>query len=232
MKILFILRKMDSLEGFNFEMNMETGYFLCTNSKYKKQCGEHFYDIYHKIICEQIKNNHILNVNGLIRWIDACGYYLDNKLLFTYALEHGTIEMFIMIYYICLFWINDNDSRKYLDYDKITDYFSRVKSAVCNEFLIVNEANYVPKEVVLLIMYDLLCTKVIDINLKQNLLSIIYTTYGDLKCPYNDDEDDQNKYNDFESRLRTILISYGIDMDKINTDFYDKYGKQYEKMAY
>jgi hypothetical protein len=221
---------MDSLQGFDFDMNMGTGYFLCTNQKYRKKCGKKFYTIYHEIICDQIKKNNIKNVNGLIRWIDAVGYYPDYVLLFDFSLKCGTIEMFLMIYYICVFW-SDCDSN-YINYNIITMFFNSIKSTICNDFLIINSLKYVPKEVVLLMMKDLLDINVIDYHFKVNAINEIYNHYGS-KLSYTYDEmleDNDEKHDAFESFIHSMLIKYNIDMKKINTEFYDEYEDQHGKL--
>lgn len=224
---------MDSLVGFDFEMNMGTGYFLCTNDEYRKKCGYDFCTIYHQIICNEIKKDNILNVNGLIRWIDHCGYFPNNKLLFTYTLEHGTIKMFMMIYYICLYWGNEGENDKKYVINAL-DYFNRMKETITATYLTVNDANLVPKEVVLLMMYDLLCTNIVDYDYKISMLNNIHKKFGNL--PWYDEklDDDvfEEYYDNFEDYLQIMLKSYDINMTQINEEFYNKYGEEYEEMAW
>lgn len=109
------------------KMTMGTGYMLCTDEQIRKKLGKRFYKIYHSIICSQISVNNIEAVNGLIRWIDVIGFFPNNKLLFEYALLNGKFEMFLMIYYICLFWLNEDDDKEYLNYNHINHLMNDVK---------------------------------------------------------------------------------------------------------
>lgn len=90
---------------------MRAGYDIITQELFND-----LYDEFHQLICQEIVNNNIHGVNALIRWIDVAGYFPDYILLFNHALQHGSYEMFLMIYYICLFWPNEGcDSHNYLN---------------------------------------------------------------------------------------------------------------------
>lgn len=62
------------------------------------------YDEYHGLICREISRGNAVGVDSLIRWIDVAGYFPDYCKLFRYAAVHGTISMYLMIYYMILFW--------------------------------------------------------------------------------------------------------------------------------
>lgn len=211
----------------NIEMDMKSGYLLCTNKKFRKLCGKNFYIIYHEIICSEIANNNILSVNGLIRWIDACGYFPDNKLLFEYALINGSFEMFLMIYYICLFWSNDDDTREYLTYDNVHNIINNIKSIINVNSLILNELNYVPKEVVGLITGIQFNINVVDYYLKYDFIKEIYNKYDAL---YYYTEYDNNELDELINIFKDKLLKYDIDTNKINEFFYKNYGKLYDKL--
>ncbi len=112
-------------------LNLESGYHiihsLSIDGNVPGVIG--FYDAYHNIILQEIEKNNIKGVNGLIRWIDVAGYYPNNKSLYKHALLYGSFEMFLMIYYICIFWCNDDDNHEYLDYNYLQKYhMDNVKS--------------------------------------------------------------------------------------------------------
>lgn len=59
----------------NKNIDLGTGYEICTNHYFRNLCGDNFYTIYHDIMYHEINKNNILGVNGLIRWIDMCGVF-------------------------------------------------------------------------------------------------------------------------------------------------------------
>lgn len=196
-------------------MDMGAGYLLCTNDEFRKVCGKDFYTIYHNIICIEISKNNILGVNGLIRWIDACGYFPYNKLLFEYSLINGSFEIFLMIYYINLFWSNDDDDKKYLTYDNVHNIINNIKSIINVNSLILNELNYVPKDVIGLITGIQLNINVIDYYLKYDFIKQIYDKYDALYYYVYDDY----KLDEFENIFKNKLVKYDINMNKINKFF-------------
>lgn len=216
---------------FQTEIDMRTGYKLCTNEQFRELCGNKFYNIYHKIICSEIAKNNIISVNGLIRWIDVAGFYPDYKLLFEYSLINGNIEIFLMIYYIVLFCPNDDDDKKYLTYNHINHLMNDIKSIIKTNSLILNELNELPREVVQMmnIQFNI---KIVDYIDKINIINDIYTKYNGLYLDYEGNEDDEeDDYDEFEEYFSNILLKYNVNMHQINNEFYKNYGQLYDELS-
>lgn len=186
--------------AFDFPLDLQGGYNII-KSNFRKECGNQFYDIYHTIICQQIEENNIKGVNGLIRWIDVIGYFPNNKLLFEHALSHGSFEMFMMIYYICLFWNNEGeDDQLYLN---------------GNQHQI-----------------DPLKSEFIENMIKNNgKLFLGMDKIAELACDDDVDELYEKEYGKYMTIINNILMAYNIDMDQINTEFYDTQGDRYNELS-
>ena len=104
---------------FTFPMDISAGYHIFNDEAFIKQYYGRVYEVFNSIICDEIEKNNLLCVNGLIRWLDVVCYFPDNQLMFEHAYKYGSYEMFLMIYYICLFWGNENDYQTYLEYQHI-----------------------------------------------------------------------------------------------------------------
>lgn len=95
--------------------------------------------------------------------------------------------MFLMIYYICLFWVNEGVNQPYLKY--------------CHYEILVK-------------------CDCVDKQLKINFIENLNNMYGNL--------DLNDKY---EKLIVNILLKYNIDMDKINTEFYNIQGDHYKELS-
>lgn len=100
--------------------------------------------------------------------------------------------------------------------------------------MILNELNYVPKEVVGLITDIQLNLTVVDYILKKNIIDHIYNSYGQL-VDYSEDDDSEDSNEDknenkLENLLLALLLTYNIDMKQLNDEFYKKYGDLYEEL--
>jgi hypothetical protein len=136
--------------------------------------------------------------------------------------------MFLMIYYINLFWSNDDDDKKYLTYDNVHNIINNIKSIINVNSLILNELNYVPKDVIGLITGIQLNINVIDYYLKYDFIKQIYDKYDAL---YYYVEYDNYKLNEFENIFKNKLVQHDIDMNKINNYFYEKYDEKYNDLC-
>lgn len=211
---------------------MGTGYELCTDKNFRILCAGYFYDIYHYIICKAISENNILGVNGLIRWIDYCGFFPNNERLFMQALMHGKIEMFLMIYYICLFWSNDNDNKEYLTYEKINGIFDNIKINITTNNLVLSEKNELNMDVIGVIAKTQLTIEMVDYYLKRDIIYKIYNNHGKLYDSYDDDDGEyEDEYDKYHTFFMDCLLHYNINMHTINNYFHNTYKKQVYKMA-
>ena len=196
--------------AFDFPLDLAGGYHIIKDKDFMNQCGDQFYDIYHTIICQQIEQNNIKGVNGLIRWIDLIGYFPDNQLLFEHALLHGTYEMFLMIYYICLFWGNDDDDQLYL------------QSAYIQP-LLTNQISFYK------LKYDFINRMISQhgkLFLGMDEISIQALTESDQQYDWS-----QIEYDKYEKYIRDILLTYDVDMPQINRDFYNTCRDKYNELS-
>jgi hypothetical protein len=211
-------------------INMGTGYNLITSEKYREFYGKNFYKKYHDMICSEISKNNIMGVNGLLKWV--AGYYVDNKRIFEYALINASIEMFLMIYYTCLFLPNDGDDKKYMTYENVNHLFNDIKYRININSLILNELNYVPKDVIGLMSGLQFNVNIIDYQLKYDFITKIFNNYGKLWYNYNDakDNDWKKKEDEFHMVFVDAMLKYGIDIKGIDNFFYNTYGEKYAEI--
>ncbi len=184
------------------------GYHLISDEPFRN-ADDDIYGRYHSIMCEQIEKNNILCVNGMIRWIDLAGFFPDYKLLFEHAYIHGPFEMFLMVYYICLFWNNDNDDQLYL----ITNHIEQLIPMVDGD----DKINFVNG---MIHKYGKLTLGMDDVA----ALALLLTD----KSVYELREEDEQK---FKYDICSMLLKYDIIMNDINTTFYNHYDKEYNDMS-
>jgi hypothetical protein len=169
---------------------------------------DNLYDLYMDLICDEIIKNNIRGVNGLIRYLDLIGYFPDNNRMFNVALKHGSFEMFLMIYYICLFWNNENDLYQYL------------------ENLKIENLNY-------LYEYDFKLSFLKDIYKQHGKFHIGMDNVAEQALTENDNIDTiyENQENAFEKSINNALIPYDINMKEINTQFHESEHDRYNELS-
>lgn len=168
----------------------------------KQQLFDDLYDEFHQLICQEIVNNNIHGVNAMIRWIDVAGYFPDNVLLFNHSLQHGSYEMFLMIYYICLFWPNEG-----LDNH---DYLNNV--GPCDE-LKFKFINHIHKQFG-------------KMHIGMDHIALQALTEHD-----GIDTLLENQSKAYELEINKELLKYNIDMDHINRLFYESENKRYTELS-
>ena len=158
-------------------------------------------------------------VNGLIRWIDVAGYFPDNKRLFQHAYIHGSYEIFLMIYYICLFWGNDNDDQNYLNYQDITKLIPTVDVDLKDEFI---EIFFAKHHKFTLGMDDVAKQALLDDDMGED------TAKADL-----DSQDTlmDIEFDKWDKYFLELLYACNIDLEEINESFYRTEGELYNKMS-
>jgi len=204
-------------------VDMLTGYHIFNNVRMARD--DHFMEDYYQLMYREMKQNNIKGVNGLIRWLDQAGWYIDNEALFNYSLLHCPIEMFLMIYYICLFWSNDIDDRHYLQFDLVNNILTKnYKISVNNIFLTKN-----------CIDYDYKFVAIHKINNKFGRLN--YSDFdqsnavGAAQDVYGVDIEIDHNYDLWHSFFVKHLLRFNIDMEAINTQFYKKYNQEWHNMS-
>ncbi len=171
----------------------------------KRNLFNDLYDDFHQLICQEIVNNNIHGVNALIRWIDVVGYFPNYVLLFNHALQHGSYEMFLMIYYICLFWPNDGID----DYN----YLNNIVNQCVDYELKLNFINHIHERF-----------GKMDIGMDNIALKAL-TEHDDLDALL------KNQSNAYEILINGELFKYNIDMQHINRLFYESENTRYTELS-
>jgi hypothetical protein len=180
---------------------MRAGYDIIKNNLYDNP-----YDQFHELICQEIEKNNIHGVNALIRWIDIIGYFPNNELLFNHSLQHGSYEMFLMIYYICLLWVNEDDNGDYL-----------------KNVIVYND----------MVDYELKRNVVEKMNKKFGKMFIGMDDVAEMALTENDDIDMlyEKQREQYEKLINKELYQYNIIMKDINTLFYETEGERYNELS-
>lgn len=112
-----------------------------------------------------------------------------------------------MIYYICLFWSNENDEQEYLDYHYIKTLTPLVDADIKNEF--IESFNH------------------------QYHKFAMGTDNVAIQALTNNDEDDlhEKEHDIWHKHFHDLLLSYNINMDDINKSFYYTEGDKYNEMS-
>lgn len=164
---------------------------------------------YMNLICEEIAKNNIRGVNGLIRYLDLIGYFPDNEQMFNMALSHGSLEMFAMIYYICLLWNNEDDNCLYLKTFKIKNIPIDVRDYELKMNFLTNIYKYHGK-------FHIGMSNIAQQSLTEN---------DDIDVLYD------NQREAFEKCINEALKTYNINMKEINRQFYESEHHRYNELS-
>jgi hypothetical protein len=85
-------------------VTQETGYDIF-QSFYDETNLEEYYDL----ICREIRRGNAVNVDALVRFLDVSGTFPDYEMMFQHAAAHGTISMYIFVFYMFSFWNEEQE---------------------------------------------------------------------------------------------------------------------------
>jgi len=85
-------------------VTQETGYDIF-QLFYNETNLEEYYDL----ICREIRRDNVVNVDALVRFLDVSGTFPDYEMMFQHAAAHGTISMYIFVFYMFSFWNEEQE---------------------------------------------------------------------------------------------------------------------------
>jgi hypothetical protein len=85
-------------------VSQETGYNIFKNY-YNEVNLEEYYDL----ICREIERGNVVEVDALVRFLDVSGTFPDYERMFQHVAVHGTISMYIFVFYMFSFWNEEQE---------------------------------------------------------------------------------------------------------------------------
>lgn len=239
----------------NVVFDMDTSYTIYKDEEFRETCKLHnvdFYNVYYDIICNQIKKNDIVSVHSLLRWLNLDNYFVYNYTLVLHAFIHGNVDTFLMVYYIYLFWFDDDDDYPYSNnhsiYNDVSKLFEQNKNNICTSTLVLNETGLLIKDVINIIMEKQINIGIDDYEEKQYVVDKIYKKYDKLDSKWDklydlkfedkyafraivgDGYGDKYNYDKHHDYFVKLLLKYDIDIESIDEGFQCQYEEEISEM--